>query len=112
MLRQGAHGHDEQQLSAVATREQGQFPPIGDLAFLSDGDVAALLGPDGSIEWLCLPALDSPSVFGALLDRGAGRFRVAPTGVHVPAGRRYLLGSMVVETTVILTADSSRCATP
>ena len=94
-----APGHDAQQLSAVATHEQGQFPPIGDLAFLSDGDVTALLGPSGNIEWLCLPALDSPSVFGALLDRGAGRFSVAPTGVHVPAGQRYLLGSMVVETT-------------
>ena len=58
-----------------------------------------MLAPSGNIEWLCLPALDSPSVFAALLDRGAGRFHVGPVGVDVPAGQRYLLGSMVVETT-------------
>src|SRR5207253_11074530 len=84
---------------AAAIAEEGQFPPIGDLAFLSDGEVAALLAPSGNVEWLCLPALDSPSVFGALLDRAAGRFRVGPSGADVPSGQRYLLGSMVVETT-------------
>jgi GH15 family glucan-1,4-alpha-glucosidase len=97
--RTAAHGHDERQVGSPSTPEQGQFPPIGDLAFLSDREVAALLAPSGNIEWLCLPTLDSPSVFGALLDRGAGRFRVGPAGVDVPAGQRYLLGSMVVETT-------------
>jgi alpha,alpha-trehalase len=82
----------------VVAPDQPQFPPIGDLAFLSDQEVGALLAPSGNLEWLCLPALDSPSVFGTLLDRGAGRFRVGPVGVHVPAGQRYVLGSMVVET--------------
>jgi GH15 family glucan-1,4-alpha-glucosidase len=75
------------------------FPAIGDLAFLSDGEVAALVAPTGNVEWLCLPAFDSPSVFGTLLDRSAGRFRVAPAGSTVPAGQRYILASMVVETT-------------
>jgi GH15 family glucan-1,4-alpha-glucosidase len=75
------------------------FPAIGDLAFLSDGEVAALIAPTGNVEWLCLPAFDSPSVFGTLLDRGAGRFRIAPAGSTVPAGQRYILASMVVETT-------------
>jgi GH15 family glucan-1,4-alpha-glucosidase len=42
--------------------------------------------------------MDSPSVFGALLDRDAGHFRLGPTGVKVPAGRRYLPGTMVLET--------------
>ena len=83
-------------LTAPATTH---FPAIGDLAFLSDGEVAALVAPTGNVEWLCLPAVDSPSVFGTLLDRGAGRFRVAPAGSTVPAGQRYLLASMVVETT-------------
>jgi hypothetical protein len=83
-------------LTAYST---AHFPAIGDLAFLSDGEVAALVAPTGNVEWLCLPAIDSPSVFGTLLDRGAGRFRVAPAGSTVPAGQRYLLASMVVETT-------------
>jgi GH15 family glucan-1,4-alpha-glucosidase len=83
---------------AGATKPTAHFPAIGDLAFLSDGEVAALIAPTGNVEWLCLPVIDSPSVFGTLLDRGAGRFRVAPPGATVPAGRRYLLASMVVET--------------
>jgi GH15 family glucan-1,4-alpha-glucosidase len=77
----------------------GHFPPIADLAFLSDGEVAALIAPTGNVEWFCVPRFDSPSVFGALLDRGAGRFRVGPSGMTVPAGRRYVLASMVAETT-------------
>jgi len=77
----------------------GDFPPIRDLAFLSDGELAALVAPSGNVEWLCVPRIDSPSMFGTLLDRGAGRFRVGPSAVTVPAGQRYLLASMVAETT-------------
>ncbi|MBA2341901.1 MAG: glycoside hydrolase family 15 protein, partial [Thermoleophilaceae bacterium] len=47
---------------------------------------------------MCLPRMDSPSVFGALLDRDAGVFRVGPADVDVPADRRYLPGTMVLET--------------
>jgi len=74
------------------------FPPIADYAFLSDCQTCALVAPGGSVEWLCLPRFDSPSVFGAILDRDAGMFRLGPDGVAVPAARRYLPGTMVLET--------------
>src|SRR5271154_2418015 len=48
---------------------------------------------------MCLPHFDSPSVFGALLDRGAGSWRVGPYGLYVPAGRRYIPGTNIIETT-------------
>ncbi len=77
---------------------RSQFPPIGDYGFLSDCETTALVAPDGGIEWLCLPRMDSPSVFGAILDRDAGSFRINPAGVEVPAARRYIPGTMVLET--------------
>ncbi len=79
--------------------EQSLFPPIADYAFLSDCEACCLVAPSGNIEWMCLPRMDSPSVFGAMLDRDAGGFRLGPGGVDVPAARRYLPGTMVVETT-------------
>src|SRR5580700_5699775 len=75
------------------------FPPIADYGFLSDCHTGALLASDGSIEWMCLPHFDSPSIFCAMLDRAAGSFRVGPYGVYVPAGRRYIPGTNVIETT-------------
>ena len=59
----------------------------------------ALVAPSGDVEWMCLPRPDSPSVFGAILDRDAGTFRVGPADALVPASRRYLPGTMVLETT-------------
>jgi GH15 family glucan-1,4-alpha-glucosidase len=75
------------------------FPPIADYGFLSDCHTGALVASDGSIEWMCLPHFDSPSVFGALLDRGAGSWRLGPYGVYVPTGRRYIPGTNLIETT-------------
>ncbi len=75
------------------------FPPIGSYAFLSDCEVSALIAPSGAVEWMCLPRFDGPSIFGAILDRDAGRFTLAPADSAVPAGRRYLPGTMVLETT-------------
>ena len=75
------------------------FPPIESLGFLSDGVVTALVAADASIEWMCIPRMDGPSVFGAILDRSAGHFRVGPVGGPVATSRRYLPGSLVLETT-------------
>ena len=51
------------------------------------------------MEWMCLPRMDGPSMFAAVLDRDAGWFRLGPAEVTVPAARRYLPGTMVLETT-------------
>jgi alpha,alpha-trehalase len=75
------------------------FPPIADYGLLSDCEVCALVAPDGNVEWMSLPQMDGPSVFSAILDRYAGRFRVGPVGRTVPAGRRYVPGTMILETT-------------
>jgi GH15 family glucan-1,4-alpha-glucosidase len=75
------------------------FPPIADYAFLSDCATTALIAPNGAVEWLCLPRADSPSVFATLLDRSAGFFRFGPAHLNVPAQRRYLPGTLVLETT-------------
>jgi alpha,alpha-trehalase len=75
------------------------FPPIADYGFLSNCEQNCLIAPDGSVEWLCLPRPDSPSVFSALLDRAAGSFRFGPATTGVPQNRRYVPGTMVLETT-------------
>ena len=77
---------------------ESAFSPIGEYAFLSDCEATCLVAPSGAVEWLCLPRMDSPSVFGAILDRDAGSFRFGPSDIHVPAARRYLPGTMVLET--------------
>ncbi len=75
------------------------FPQIGDYGFLSDCHTGALVASDGAIEWMCLPHFDCPAVFAAMLDRGAGSFRIGPYGTYVPVGRRYVPGTNLIETT-------------
>ena len=55
--------------------------------------------PSGNIEWLSVPRPDAPSVFGAILDRSAGTFRLGPAELFAPAGRRYIPGTNILETT-------------
>src|SRR5215469_18512777 len=62
---------------------QAQYQPIENYGLIGNMRTAALVGIDGSIDWLCLPHFDSPSVFAAILDdQKGGRFRIAPTGDH------------------------------
>jgi alpha,alpha-trehalase len=75
------------------------FPPIASYAFVSDREAVALVAPSGAVEWMCLPRPDSPSLFGAILDRAAGSFRLGPPERSVPASRRYVPGTNVLETT-------------
>ncbi len=72
--------------------------PIADYALLSDRHSAALVSRAGSVDWLCFPRFDSPSVFARLLDADGGHFSVTPAG-PAEATRRYLDESMVLETT-------------
>jgi GH15 family glucan-1,4-alpha-glucosidase len=78
--------------------QHSAYAPIAEYGFLSDCEAMALIAPSGNVEWLCLPRPDSPSVFGSLLDRGAGGFRLGPADVMVSTARRYLPGTMVLET--------------
>lgn len=80
------------------TRRAG-FLPIGGYAVLGDGRSCVLVGVDGAVDWWALPAMDSPPVFGALLDpdRG-GRLTLRPVG-DFTATRRYVDGGGVLETT-------------
>ncbi len=75
------------------------FPPIAEYAFLSNCHTGALIAADGAVDWLCVPSFDSPSMFGSLLDRQAGSFRLGPYGINHPTARTYVPGTNVLETT-------------
>ena len=73
--------------------------PIEDYALIGDRHTAALIGRDGSVDWLCLPRFDSPACFAALLGtEDHGRWQLCPVGEY-DATRRYLDASAILETT-------------
>jgi GH15 family glucan-1,4-alpha-glucosidase len=82
-------------------------PPIEDYALIGDCKSAALVGKDGSIDWLCWPRFDSAACFAALLGGPEnGRYRIAPCAGDAVASRRYLHGTLILET-VFETAEGS-----
>src|SRR5829696_5144812 len=76
----------------------GASTPIADYGLLADCNGSALVDRAGSIDWLCMPRYDSPAIFARLLDPDAGHWSIAPGGAH-ELERRYLDGTLVIETT-------------
>ncbi len=72
---------------------------IEDYGLIGDCHTGALVGTDGSIDWLCMPRFDSPSMFGALLgDEDHGRWLIAPSGEVLETSREYLEDTFVLVT--------------
>ena len=80
--------------------EEERYPPIDRYALIGDCHSVALVSTTGSIDWACLPRLDGGSCFGRLLDWDkGGSCSIRPVGAH-EGSRRYLPGTMVLETTL------------
>jgi alpha,alpha-trehalase len=84
--------------SRRASPSAEEFRPVADYGLLADCNSAALVDRDGSIGWLCLPRYDSPAVFAQILDPGGGHWQIRPTASY-RSERRYLPGTLVIETT-------------
>src|SRR3954453_3676961 len=102
-------------MSDIAITSQGApvrrtdgYLPIADYALLSDCHSAALVGREGSIDWLCLPRFDSSALFARVLDPDAGHWQIAPSHHEYAAERRYLPGTLVTETTFRTPSGSVR----
>jgi GH15 family glucan-1,4-alpha-glucosidase len=75
------------------------YPPIENHGLIGDLQTAALVSTDGTIDWLCLPRFDSPSVFASLLDREhGGFFRIRPVAQDTVVRQMYLPGTAILIT--------------
>lgn len=80
-------------------RDEHGYAPIESYGLIGDGHSAGLVARDGSVDWLAAPTMDTPPFLSGILDASSGgHFRLAPTGEHT-VERRYLPGTMVLETT-------------
>jgi alpha,alpha-trehalase len=84
-----------------------EFNPIADYALLADCSSAALVDRGGSIDWLCMPRYDSPALLTRILDPDAGHWSIRPVE-SFSAERRYLPGTLVLETTFTTGSGSVR----
>src|SRR5687767_9225881 len=85
-------------VSAERAVQPTQSQPIAAYGLLADCNSAALVDREGSIDWLCMPRYDSPAVFARLLDPHAGHWSIRPMD-RFRSERRYLPGTLVIETT-------------
>ena len=80
--------------------KEDRYPDIEDYAFIADSNSTALVSKDGSIDWCCIQRIDAGSCFGRILDYEQGGFcSIAPSGEILDTFRRYLEGTLVLETT-------------
>jgi GH15 family glucan-1,4-alpha-glucosidase len=87
---------------------RGGYAPIASYAAIGDGRTVALVAQDGSIDWLALPELDSPSVFGAVLDAELGGRFVLQPDLPYTVERRYLSGTNILESLFVTDGGSVR----
>src|SRR3954470_10059965 len=92
---------------AATAAARGAFTPIGEYGLLADCNSAALVSRDGSIDWLCLPRYDSDAIFARILDPDGGHWSIRPVGEY-RVERRYVPGSLVIETTFTTAAGVAR----